>query len=124
MKTILFNSTGGPLSAKAIFRGNMVANYAIFLREKNSNAQNTMLEGDNLNPEDDTISLPQPIPINDGRRVILETGFLGNNPAQDTGYDIRLEVHQDGQLIGFDNDAGNFSGKGQYSLLFVRLAAQ
>ena len=124
MKTVLFNANGGPLSAKAIFLGNVVANYSFFLREKNSNAQTMLLTGDNLNPEDDSVSFPQPNVINDGRRIILETGFCGNDPAQDPLYDIRLEIQQDGQVIGSDNDPGNLTGKGQFSLLFVRLVAQ
>jgi hypothetical protein len=122
MKTIQFNPNGGPLTARAIFLGNIVANYEIFLREKNSNAQSSLLTGDNLNPEDDAILLPTPTIINDGRRVILETGFVGNNPAQDPNYEIRVEIFQDGGLLGFDTDLGTLTGKGQFSLIFLRLS--
>jgi hypothetical protein len=122
MKTIQFNPNGGPLTAKAIFLGNIVADYEIFLREKNSNAQSSLLTGDNLNPEDDFVPLPTPALINDGRRVILETGFLGNDPKQDPNYEIRFEVFQDDQLLGFESDTGTLTGKGQFSLIFLRLS--
>jgi hypothetical protein len=121
MKTVKFNPNGGPVTADAIFLGDMVANYEIFLREKNSNAQTTLLTGDNTNPEDDSVQLPTPPIINDGRRVILETGFVGNDPEQNPKYDIALNIFQDGQLIGSDNDAGTLTGKGQFSLIFIKL---
>jgi hypothetical protein len=124
MKVVLFNSNGGPLIAKAVFLGDIIANYEIFLREKNSNAQTSLLTGDNLNTEDDSTLLPTPANINDGRRVVLETGFFGNNPTQNPGYEIRLEIFQDGKLLGFDNDIGILTGKGQFSLLFIKLIPQ
>ena len=121
---ILFNSNGGPLTAKAVFLGDIVADYEIFLKEKNSNPQTSLLEGDNLNPQDDSTTLPTPVQMNDGRRVKLETGFSGNQPNVHPDFEIRLEIHQDGQLLGFDIDRGALTGNGQFSLLFVTLIAQ
>ena len=124
MVTVFFNSNGGTLFAKAVFLGDMVANYEIFLREKNSNAETSLISGDNLNPEDDITSLPMPPGINDGRRVILETGFAGNHPDENPNYEIRLEIFQDEQRLGFNTDTGTLNGKGQFSLLFIKLLAQ
>lgn len=121
MKTVKFNPNGGTLSAKAVFLGKMVANYEIFLREKNSNAQTSLLQGDNTNPEDDTINLPTPAVNNDGRRVVLETGFYGLDNTNFPEYEIRLEIYQDGVMIGFENEKDKLTGKGQYSLIFILL---
>lgn len=123
MKTVFFNPNGGTLIAKGIFLGKMVANYEIFLRQRNSNAQTTLITGDNLNPEDDVTGLPDPPVTNDGRRVILETGFFGLDHTAFPEYEIRLEIHQDGMIIGSDSDEGTLTGKGQYSLIFLRLVA-
>lgn len=124
MVTVFFKPNGGTLFAKGVFLGDMVANYEILLREKNSNSETSLLTGDNLNPEDDIASLPTPASVNDGRRVILETGFVGNNPEDNPNYEIRLEIFQDNQRLGFDVDHGTLNGKGQFSLLFVKLVAQ
>ena len=69
MVTVKFKKNGGPLTAKAIFLGDMVADYAMHLRAKNSNSQTLLLEGDNLNPEDDSKQLPTPAKTTDGRRL-------------------------------------------------------
>jgi hypothetical protein len=124
MVTVPFNSNGGSLFVKAIFLGDMVANYEILLRERNSNTQTSVLSGDNLNPEDDVTSLPMPATINDGRRILLETGFAGNNHEINPDYEIRMEIFQDGEKIGAHRDAGTLNGKGQFSLLFIKLMAQ
>ena len=124
MVTVFFKPNGGTLFAKAIFLGDMVANYEVLLREKNSNSETSLITGDNLNPEDDVASLPTPAAINDGRRVVLETGFVGNKPDDNPNYEIRLEIFQDGKRLGFDVDSGTLNGKGQFSLLFVKLVAQ
>ena len=124
MVTVIFNVQGGPLIANAIFLGDMVVNYEFSLRENNSNAQTTLLTGDNLNPENDNVPLPTPPDINDGRRLLLETGFSGNHPDVNPNYEIRLEIHQDGTCIGLNTDAGTLDGKGQFSLLFIKLVAQ
>jgi hypothetical protein len=124
MKTVYFDPNGGALTAKAVFLGRLVANYSIFLRQKDSNAQTTLLAGDNTNPEDDSTPLPTPALTNDGRRVVLETGFYGPDHGQYPGYEIRLEIYQDDQLIGCDNDTGPLNGKGQYSLIFIKLLPQ
>jgi hypothetical protein len=124
MTDVFFNANGGPLSAKAIFLGDLVADYGMFLKEANSNAQVLIMEGDNLNPQDDIITLPTPVGMNAGRRVKLETAFLGNHPDINTDYRIVLEIHQDGNLIGKEEDPGQFTGRGQVSLLFIRLIPQ
>jgi hypothetical protein len=124
MVIVFFNPNGGTLFANAVFLGDMVANYEVLLREKNSNSETSLLTGDNLNPEDDVTSLPMPPVINDGRRVVLETGFVGNKPDDNPNYEIRLEIFQDNQKLGFDVDRGTLNGKGQFSLLFIKLVAQ
>lgn len=124
MTEVFYNSNGGPLTAKAVFLGDMVADYGLFLKEANSGSQTLLLEGDNLNPEDDTRVLPTPVGINNGRRVKLETGFLGNHPDVNKNFRIVLEIHQDGNLIGSDQEAGELNGNGQFSLLFIKLTAQ
>ena len=87
MVTVFFKPDGGTLFAKAVFLGDMVANYEMLLREKNSNSETSLLTGDNLNPEDDVALLPTPVAINDGRRVVLETGFVGNKPDDNQSED-------------------------------------
>ncbi|MEJ7678403.1 MAG: hypothetical protein WKG06_11195 [Segetibacter sp.] len=124
MVTVIFNSNGGALIANAVFLGDIVANYEMLLRERDSNAQTSLLSGDNLNPENDNVPLPTPPNINDGRRVLLQTGFCGNHPNINPDYEIRLEIFQDGQIIGFNSDTGILNGKGQFSLLFIKLVAQ
>lgn len=121
MTTVKFNTNGGCLTAKAVFEGDMVANYEITLRDKDSNSQSSLLKGDNLNPQDDEVTLPSPPSINDGRRVVLETGFTGNHPDASPAYKINLEIHQDGACIGTASDSGTLDGKGQFSLLFIKL---
>ena len=124
MKTVLFNPTGGFLSATAVFLGKMVANYEITLREVNSNASASMLSGDNTNTDDDRVNLPTPVENNNGRRVILDTGFYGLDAANNPDYEIQLEIYQDGNQIGFDTDKGTLTGKGQTSLIFILLVKQ
>lgn len=121
IKTVTFNAAGGPITAKAIFLGNMVANYTLFLREAGSNAQITLLSGDNLNPGDHSKDLPVPVADNDGKRIRLESGLNGNDPANNPNYEVRLEVYQDGAIIGFNNDTGVLTGQGQYSLVTILL---
>jgi hypothetical protein len=128
MKTVQFNPNGGPLIAKAVFLGNMIADYGMYLKQSNSNSQTTLQVGDNINPEDDEGTLPTPVSSNDGRRVKLETIFYGNNPSVDKEFEIRLEMWQDGNLVGFHNeqssDAKKLTGGAQYSLILITLNAQ
>jgi hypothetical protein len=124
MKEVFFKADGSPLVVKAVFRGNMIANYELFLREKNSNSQTSILSGDNQNPENDATILPTPALVNDGRRIVLETGFKGLDPDQFPDYAISLEVYQDEQLLGADTEEGALAGKGQYSILFIRLTGR
>jgi hypothetical protein len=124
MTDVFFNVNGGPLIAKAVFLGDLVADYGMFLKEANSNAQTLMLEGDNLNDEDDSSTLPTPVGINAGRRVKLKTAFLGNHPDINREYRIALEIYQDEILIGAEADEGELTGFGQFSLLFVKLIPQ
>ncbi len=121
MKDVFFKPNGGKLTVKAVFLGNIVADYEIYLKEKNSNAQTSILEGDNLNPEDDSTTLPTPPIMNSGRRVKLVTGFYGNNPSIDTKYEIKLEIYQGAKLIGVENEKGELNGKAQFSLLMIKL---
>jgi hypothetical protein len=121
MKTIIFNPNGGPLTASAVFKGKMVANYEIFLREKDSNAQTSLLSGDNINPGDDKTVLPVPVGSNDGRRVIMDTGFYGSDVINNPDYEIRLEIYQDDKMLGFENDTGTLTGKAQSSTVFIKL---
>lgn len=124
MKTVLFNPNGSALSAKAVFLGKMVANYEITLREANSNASTSMLTGDNTNAEDDSVNMPTPVANNNRKRTILDTGFSGLDATHYPDYEIRFEIYQDGNLIGFDNDKGTLTGKGQTSLIFILLVKQ
>lgn len=121
MPIALYNPNGGPITAMALFsnRSVMVVNYEMMLRQRDSNATTTLKIGDNLNPEDDNANLPMPPSLNEGRRVFLETGFVGH--AAGGSYQIRLEIWQDGQCIGSHAHAGKLTGDGQYSLLFVEL---
>lgn len=121
MKNVQFNPNGSGLTAKAVFLGKLVADYEVFLRQKESNAQVTLLEGDNLNPEDDQCVLPLPPTANEGRRVILETGFYGLDIADYPNFEIRLEIWQDGALIGSNNEIGQLNGGSQYSIIFIKL---
>ena len=121
MKTVKFNSKGGAISVQAVFLGKMVANYELKMREKNSNATTSLLSGDNTNPDDDSSVLPTPVINNDGRRIILDTGFYGIDVVNNPKYEIRLEIYQDKKMIGFDNDKGTLTGKGQTSLIFILL---
>lgn len=128
MTTAFFDPQGDSLTAQVVFLGDLIADYGISLKEKNSNNQTTILEGDNINPENDSIVLPTPVFINDGRRVKLETLFFGNHPDVNKGYEIRLEIYQGDNLIGTDidkSDETNFlTGKAQPSLLLVTLLAK
>ncbi len=128
MITLNFKRNGGPLTAKAVFLGDMVADYGMYLKTKNSNQQILLLEGDNLNDEDDSIQLPVPAKTNSGRRLKLKTAFFGNHPDVNTDYEIRLEVYQDDELLGFHsekNDATTkLTGKAQISLLLITLIAK
>ncbi|MBS1634767.1 MAG: hypothetical protein JST26_02515 [Bacteroidetes bacterium] len=121
MKTITFNPNGSPLLVKAIFLGNMNASYSIELRQKGSNDGTVILKGDNTNPADDQVTLPVPVADNNGRRLLLDTGFYGLTPDVSKNYEIRMEVYQDNKLLGFENETGTFTGNGQYSLLFIQL---
>ena len=126
MKTIIFNPSGGPLTAKAVFLGDMLADYGMFLKEKDSNSQTIILEGDNVNPADDSVPLPTPVVFNNGRRVKLETGYYGNHPDVNKDYEIRLEIFQDGQLIGFEVDKSSpdntLAANAKFSLILVKLS--
>lgn len=126
MKEVLFNPLGGPLCARALFPPSSVAvaNYEMILRFKEVNSGTTLLTGDNLNPEDDQVFLPSPTDINDGRRIILETGFRGLNITDDPDYTITLEIWQDGELLGAEEEKGQFIDAAQYSLIFIKLVKQ
>ena len=121
MKTITFNPNGGALLAKAVFFGNMNASYSIQLRLKGSNEGSEILKGDNTNPADDQVTLQGPVADNNGRRLVMDTGFRGLNPDVDKNYEIRLEVYQDGKMLDFEHEAGTLSGGGQYSIIFIQL---
>ena len=128
MITVNFDKKGGPLTAKAVFLGDMVADYGMFVKAKNSNDQTLLLEGDNLNPDDDSKQLPGTANSNSGRRLKLQTAFFGNHPDVAPDYEIRLEVYQGGKLIGFNseksNDTSKLTDKARISLLLINLVAQ
>lgn len=121
IKTVTFNEAGGPITAKAVFLGNMVANYTLFLREAGSNTQSILLSGDNLNPEDDSKELPTPVAANDGKRLRLESGLNGSDLANMPKYEVRLEAWQDGKMIGFNNETGSLNSPSVYSLVTILL---
>ena len=126
MKEVLFNPEGGLICARALFPPSSVAvaNYEMILRFKSVNAGTTLLTGDNLNLEDDQVFLPSPVETNDGRRVILETGFRGLDITDQPNYTITLEIWQDGNLLGSDEESGQFTEAAQYSLIFIKLVKQ
>lgn len=126
MKEVIFDPAGGAIVAMAKFTQSdlMTANYEIMLRQKDSNATTTLKTGDNTNPEDDSAALPMPSVTNDGRRVVLEVGFVGHDSDHYPNYDIVLEIHQDDKLLGYVRESGTLTGKGQYTLLFIKLIAQ
>jgi len=128
MITVKFDRDGGPLTARAVFLGDMVADYGMFLKPKNSNSQTLLMEGDNLNPEDDSKELPTPASINNGRRLKLKTAYFGNHPDRKPDYEIRLEVLQDGEVIGFESEKSDDTSKlidrAQISLLLINLVAK
>jgi hypothetical protein len=84
------------------------------------------LEGDNVNPAEDSVPLPTPVVLNNGRRVKLETGYYGNHPDVNKDYEIRLEIFQDGQLIGFEVDKSSpdntLAANAKFSLILVKLS--
>ena len=121
MEEVQFNPNGGVLTAKAVFLGNYLADYKMLLREKNSNQQSLLLEGDNQNSQDDQAVLPTPVNVNDGRRVILKTAFTAKDATQYLDYKIKLQIYQDGNLIGEKVESGELTDGGQYSLLFIKL---
>ncbi|HRO42379.1 MAG TPA: hypothetical protein PL009_06065 [Flavipsychrobacter sp.] len=125
MKEVYFNPKGGAIVASARFTHSkvMIANYSMMLRLKDSNESTILKVGDNTNVEDDCAALSQPVSLNDGRRLILETGFVGQDFASYPQYDIVLELHQDGNILGYAHESGVLTGKGQYSLLFIKLIA-
>ena len=124
----MFSKDGGPLTAKAVFLGDLIADYGMFLKEKDSNLQTELLHGDNTNAEDDSSQLPTPCIINHGRKVKLETIFVGNHPDINKDYEIRLEIWQDDLIVGVDIDKSTeqhfLNGKAQPSLLLITLIAQ
>lgn len=128
MATAIFNKDGGPLMAKAIFLGDMIADYNMFLRDSSGTSQMQILHGDNLSPADDTTQLSTPCIINDGKTVKLQALFFGNHPQVNKDYEIRLEIWQDGNMVGEDVDASTpehpLNGKAQPSLLLIKLIAQ
>lgn len=128
MAKAIFNKTGGPLMAKAIFLGDMIADYNMFLRDSSGTSQTLILHGDNLSPADDQTQLSTPCIINDKKIVKLLTLFFGNHPQTNKDYEIRLEIWQDGEIIGEDVDASTpehkLNGKAQPSLLLITLIAE
>lgn len=128
MVTVRFDKDGGPLIARAVFLGDMVADYGMYLKPKNSNSQILLLEGDNINPEDDSKELPTPASVNNGRRLKLKTAYFGNHPDRKPEYEIRLEVLQDDKVIGFESekseDGSGLLDKAQISLLLINLVAK
>lgn len=128
MVTVNFEKKGGPLTAKAVFLGDMIADYGMFLKAKKGNEQTLLLEGDNLNTEDDSKQLPGKANANAGRRLKLQTAFFGNHPDVAPDYEIRLEVYQDGKMIGFNSEQSDntskLTDKAQISLLLINLVAQ
>src|SRR5688572_5868966 len=121
MISVKFDPAGGPITARATFLGKMVTNYEIFIRERNSNAQNTLLHGDNMNPEDDKVILQAPAAAHEGRRLVLETGFYGTDVPNHPNYEISFEVYQGDKLLGKGHDKDVLTGKAQYSLIFLKL---
>ena len=128
MVTVNFDKNGGALTAKAVFLGDMIADYGMFLKAKKSNDQTLLLEGDNLNPDDDSKQLPGTANSNAGCRLKLQTAFFGNHPDVAPDYEIRLEVYQGGKIVGFNaeksNDTSKLTDKAQISLLLINLVAQ
>jgi hypothetical protein len=128
MITINFNKKGGPLTANAVFLGDMVADYGMFLKAKKGNDQTLLLEGDNLNDADDSKQLPGTANSNSGKRLKLQTAFFGNHPDAAPDYEIRLEVFQDGKMIGANVEVSDgtsqLTDKAQISLLLINLVAQ
>lgn len=122
IKTVTFNEAGGPITAKAIFLGNMVVGYDLALREKGSNDQVTLLSADNVTtPANNSKDLPGPVAGNDGKRVILNAGLSANDPANQPKYEIRLELYQDGILIGSASETGNLGNTAQKSMVGIEL---
>lgn len=127
MITVNYKLTGGPLTARAIFLGDMVADYGLFLKVKNGATQKTLLEGDNIDTKDDSKLLPGTLKSLNGKRLKLSTAYFGNNPDKNKDYEIRLEVLQDDKVIGSisekSDDTSKLTDKAQLSLLLINLLA-
>lgn len=122
IKTVTFNAAGGPITAKAIFLGNMVVGYDLNLREKDSNNQVTLLSADNVTtPVNNSKDLPVPVAGNDGKRVILNGGLSATDPVNFPKYKTRLELYQDGILIGCADETGNLGNTAQKSMVGIEL---
>jgi hypothetical protein len=125
METAIFNPDGAPLKTKVVYRNGVIAAaYNLKLSVKDGNTAVLYWDGDNLNPEDDNYTLPEPAEANDGRIIRLSNEFYGIDPDNSNVYEIALEVWQGETMINRNSDFGTITGQTQGSLMFTKLVKQ
>jgi len=116
---VIINANGGAVRCEFLFKGAIIAEYTATLYEANSNAIINRNMGDNDNAQDDTMILPTPLTGNNNRRLYLNVSFYGKAIGD---YEIKIEVYQDGVLIGGDVDKSAITGGKQSTLLAVKFS--
>ncbi len=122
MKTIEFKQSRLPLKVRFVVEnGVLAAAYTIRLSDKNSNRPIASWEGDNINTEDDTYTLPTPSEANDGRLIRLVVDFYGLDRSVSRKYKMGIKLYQGEEVIGESMAEDDLAITTQNLLLFVLL---
>ncbi|WP_294251475.1 hypothetical protein [uncultured Chryseobacterium sp.] len=100
-KEININPAHGSVSVNVKVTGLVGAGYYLDVFEKNSNNVIFRYSGTNVYDHDDWRVLPNSADMNINRVIMLNTTVVPveNDPAEERGFTIRLQVFQNGNMI-------------------------
>ena len=81
MYQVKIDPNGGAIQLDIKYLGAFTASYVYTLWEANSNAQVSVLSGNNMNSQDDIYPLPSPVGANVGRLIDIFPGKKGDCSA-------------------------------------------
>lgn len=121
MYQVKIDPNGATLQLEIQYLGAFTASYVYTLWEANSNAQVSVLSGNNMNSQDDIYPLPSPVSANVGRLIdIFST--LKNATDSDMNGVVRITILQGSvELDSFDEPELLPAGKTVPNQVFINL---
>ena len=123
MYQVKIDPNGGPIQLDIKYLGAFTASYVYTLWEANSNAQVSVLSGNNMNSQDDIYPMPSPVSANIGRLIDIFSTMKNASDSDMSGI-VQVTITQGGQVVDTIPEKEDLpAGKTVPNQLFINLTS-